>query len=237
MRTSAVYFLRNHRCNHNLYEMVSYTNYTNSVKFNKHKYHSYFPIAEIRFKFFAMKYPFQLQNLDPENKKMIERLLSSEYNHKEMEMYDSDDIDYFNLTTENNISINFNNHKSDNLIPSRRHRNRLYLATHNFPVEKYAEKCNYNIPVKTNVIIMEKIKLGSFMTEFENRIDVLLKKHKTNSSECVNINPVPKLYNSTDEQLIHSLLSINPLMFSETSFSGSYSLQPKLNIIYHLYNV
>lgn len=242
MRTSALYFLRNHRCNHNNFcEMVSYTNYTNhlhSVKFNKHKYHSYYPIAEIRFKFFAMKYPFQLQNLDYENRQIVERLLNSDYNNKEMEMYDSDDIDYFNLTTgDNNDPINFTNQKNNHLIPSRRHRNRLYLASHNFFSEEYAEKCNYNIPVKTNVVIMEKIKLGSFMSELENRVDTLLKKHKIKStSECVSINSSPRLYNSSDEQLIHTLLSLNPLMFSETSFYGSYSLQSKLNIVYHLYN-
>jgi hypothetical protein len=183
-----------------------------------------------------MKYPFQLHRLDNENKQMIERLLNSTNNSNTMEMYDSDDIDYFNLTSENIEPINFINNNIES-IPSRKHRNRLYLTTHDFKREKYAEKSMKEIQGKQNVIVMEKIKLTSFMSELENRIDTLLKPYKIKEDDrCVNINNVPKLFNSTDEQLINKLLTINPLMFSETSFYGSYSLQSKLNIMYHIYD-
>ena len=244
MRSSVLCFLRNHKCGNNLYEMVSYNNYNNNViKFNKHKHHSYYPVTEIHFKFIAMKYPFQLHSLDHENKLMIERLLNSNTKtNNTMEMYDcnSEDTDYFNLTLDNNEPINFINNNFNNSIPSRRHRNRLYLTTHDFKPEKYAEKSISEFKyrnMKNNVIVMEKIKLTSFMTELENRIDILLKPYKFKDSDrCVNINYTPKLYNSTDEQLINKLLTINPLMFSETSFHGSYSLQSKLNIMYHIYD-
>ena len=237
MRTSALYFLRNHACDNNFYEMVTCNNLNTVHRFNKHKYHSYYPVAEIRFKFFAMKYPFQLHNnLDQENKQVIERLLNS--NKKEIEMYDSDsdDIDYFNLTLEKMDPINFSNNNKENFIPSRNHRNRLYLSTHNFSPKKYAENSIHEMHGKPNVIIMEKIKPGNFMCELENRIDSMLKKHKVKITSCVNVNSVPRIYNTSDENLIAALLSINPLMFSETSFYGSYSLQSKLNIMYHLYN-
>jgi hypothetical protein len=225
--------------------MVSYNNYNcNDIKFNKHKYHSYYPITEIRFKFIAMKYPFQLHSLDHENKLMIERLLNSTVNNKnnnEMEMYDcnSEDTDYFNLTLDNNEPINFINNNFNNSIPSRRHRNSLYLTTHDFKPEKYAEKSMSEVKyrnMKNNVIVMEKIKLTSFMTELEKRIDKLLTPYNYNNNTCPTINSNnPKIYHSTDEQLINKLLTLNPLMFSETSFHGSYSLQSKLNIMYHIY--
>jgi hypothetical protein len=113
------------------------------------------------------------------------------------------------------------------------------LTTHDFKPEKYAEKSMSEVKyrnMKNNVIVMEKIKLTSFMTELEKRIDKLLTPYNYNNNTCPTINSNnPKIYHSTDEQLINKLLTLNPLMFSETSFHGSYSLQSKLNIMYHIY--